>query len=215
MTVDPLTPSPAPRVWYRSLILALTVLAVLMGSLLLYTRFQNPHNFLGTAYPANTPAPALTGTGEDGQPLALSDLKGRTVAVFFGFLHCPNICPTTLASLERVRQTLPVAQREQFVSLLVSVDPNRDTPQKMREYVTYFSSNARGLVIPSQNLAAAAAAWGVGYQYAPVTASGDYDVGHTTGVYLIDPQGHRRVVWDYSQLNLTDRIGQDVRAVLK
>lgn len=69
--------------------------------------------------------------------------------------------------------------------------------------------------IPLQNLEAAAAAWGAGYQYAPVTAYGDYDISHTTGVYLVDLQGHHRVVWDYSPLNLTDRIAQDVRAVQK
>ena len=195
--------------------LAASVVSAGLAALLLYDRWTNPLSLYGTAYPAGTPTPDLRGTGEDGQPLALSDLKGKTVAVFFGFLHCPNYCPTTLAALERVRQALPERQRAQFVTLLVSVDPKRDTPALMNEYVTYFNPSARGLIIPEEPLREAAAGWGVGYQYVP-SAGGAYDVNHTTGTYLVDRAGHRRVVWDYSQVTTNpQRVAQDVQAVME
>ncbi|MFC6803650.1 SCO family protein [Deinococcus caeni] len=195
--------------------MALLALAALLSLTLLYSRLRNPQGLLGTAYPPGTVAPPLAGTGDDGRPLALADFRGKTVAVFFGFLNCPNICPTTLAALERVRQTLPERQRKEFVSLLVTVDPGRDTPAELRSYVRYFSPDARGLVIPKTPLRQAAAAWGVGFEYSNVKAPDRYDVNHTTGVYLVDKEGNRRVVWDYTQLNLTDRIASDVRTVMQ
>ncbi|MBZ9752882.1 SCO family protein [Deinococcus sp. HMF7604] len=215
MTLTNSTNTLRSRPWQRSVTLALLAVAALLSATLLFNRLRNPQGLLGTAYPSGTAAPPLEGTGDDAQPLALADFKGKTVAVFFGFLNCPNICPTTLAALERVRQTLPENQRQELVSLLVTVDPKRDTPAELRTYVRSFSANARGLVIPAAQLRQAAAAWGVGFEYSNVTAPDRYDVNHTTGIYLVDREGQRRVVWDYTQLNLTDRITSDVQTVLR
>ena len=211
MTVSP---PPARRPWPWSL---LALLAVgWLTTVVLVTRLTSPpQDFYGTAYPAGRVAPPLVGTGEDGRPLALGALKGRAVVVFFGFLHCPNICPTTLASLERVRQALPPGQRDRVQTLLVSVDPARDTVPKLREYVRFFSPSARGLIIPEPQLRKTAAAWGVGYEYTDITGPQTYQVNHTTGAYLIDPQGEQRVVWDISQLTNTARIVADVQTVLR
>lgn len=203
------------RPWPRSLLLALLAVGGLLAAALAFARLSNPQDFYGTAYPAGHVAPALSGTGEDGRPLALGALKGGAVAVFFGFLQCPNICPTTLASLERVRQALPPGQQGRFQTLLVSVDPARDTVPKLREYVRFFSPSARGLIIPEPQLRKTAAAWGVGYEYTDITGPQAYQVNHTTGVYLIDPQGEQRVVWDISQLTNTARIAADVQTVLR
>ena len=212
---EPTETTIAPRSWKKSATLALLVVSALLGSVLIYDRINNPMSFFGTVYDGKSPAPALVGTGEDGQPLALSDLKGKTVAVFFGFLNCPNFCPTTLAALERVRQTLPKEKQANFVPLLVSVDPKRDTVSKLNEYVKYFNPHAKGMIIPEPQLTEAAKAWGVGYQY--VDAKGlDYQVNHTTGTYLVDADGNRRLVWDYSQVTTdTARVAQDVLAVME
>lgn len=213
--VTPLEDHRPPRSWKKSATLALLAVSALLGSVLIYDRINNPLSFFGTAYDAVTPAPALIGIGEDGQPLALSDLNGKTVAVFFGFLNCPNFCPTTLAALERVRQTLPADQRANFLPLLVSVDPKRDTVDKLKEYVKYFNPQAKGMIIPEPQLTEAAKAWGVGYQYVDATGL-DYQVNHTTGTYLVDARGNRRLVWDYSQVTSDPaRIAQDVLAVMK
>ena len=206
---------PSWRRWTRWVTLVASLVGVGLAGLLLYNRLNPPAPLYGSAYPPGTAALDLQGTGENGQPLALADLKGKTVAVFFGFLHCPNYCPATLAALERVRQTLPEQQREQFVTLLVSVDPRRDTPALMKKYVKYFNASARGLIIPDTQLPKAAAGWGVGYQYVD-EKDGEYQVNHTTGTYLVDRVGNRRLVWDYLQLTTNpQRVAQDVQVVLE
>ncbi|GBF04600.1 electron transport protein SCO1/SenC [Deinococcus aerius] len=208
-----MTAPPTRPVW-QSLLWALLAVTLLLGGAWAYARLKNPFPFYGTVYDAETTAPALTGTGEDGRPFALSGLKGQTVAVFFGFLHCPNICPTTLAALERVRQALPEADRANFRSVLVTLDPARDDVGKLREYVRFFSPSAKGVFIPEPQLADTAADWGVGYQKADVKGL-SYQINHTTGVYLIDREGRRRVVWDYTQLTKVDRVAADVREVMR
>ncbi|MFC3919595.1 SCO family protein [Deinococcus metalli] len=179
----PLRPA---RHWSQSLTLALLAVSVLLAGMLLYNRLINPSSFSGTAYPSGRMAPALEGTGEDGQPLSLTDLRGQTVAVFYGFLNCPNICPTTLAALERVRQALPASRRPNFTPLLVSVDPRRDTAAGLKQYVEYFSVGARGLRVPEAQLKQTVRAWGADVQYVDVKGPRDYQVNHTTGVYLVD-----------------------------
>jgi protein SCO1/2 len=179
--------------------------ALLLGGVWACARLKSPFPFSGTVYDPQTTAPALTGTGEDGHPFA----------VFSGFLHCANICPTTLASLERVRQALPEAERANFRTVLVTLDPARDDVKKLREYVQFFSSSAKGVFIPEPELSDIAAAWGVGYQKANVKSETTYQISHTTGVYLIDREGRRRLVWDYTQLTNTDRVAADVQEVMR
>ncbi|BDP44704.1 hypothetical protein DAETH_46730 (plasmid) [Deinococcus aetherius] len=206
---------PVRRPVWQSLLWAILAVTLLLGGVWAYARFKSPFPFSGTVYDPQTTAPALTGTGEDGRPFALSSLRGQTVAVFFGFLHCANICPTTLASLERVRQVLPEAERANFRTVLVTLDPARDDVKKLREYVTFFSPSARGVFIPEPGLSDTAAAWGVGYQKSDVKSESTYQINHTTGVYLIDREGRRRLVWDYTQLTNVDRVAADVREVMR
>ncbi|EYB66317.1 MULTISPECIES: SCO family protein [Deinococcus] len=204
-----------PRPVWRSALWAFLAVTLLLSGVWAYARLKSPFPFYGTVYTPVTAAPALTGTGENGKAFSLSDLRGKTVAVFFGFLHCPNVCPTTLASLERVRQALPPQDRENFRTVLVTLDPARDDVTKLRQYVTFFSPRAKGVFIPEPSLADTAAAWGVGYQKADVKSPTDYQVNHTTGVYLIDREGRRRVVWDYTQLTNVNRVVADVREVMR
>ena len=91
----------------------------------------------------------------------------------------------------------------------------RTVDDKLREYVTFFSPSAKGVFIPEPALADAAAAWGVGYQKSDVKNAATYQVDHTSGVYLVDREGRRRVVWDYTQLTRVDRVVADVREVMR
>lgn len=209
------TSPPERRPVWTSVLWALLAVSLVLGGAWAYARLKSPYPFYGTVFNVETTSPGLTGTGEDGQPFALSDLRGQTVAVFFGFLHCPNICPTTLAALEQVRQALPAKDRAQFRTVLVTLDPARDDVDKLREYVTFFSPSAKGVFIPEPALADAAAAWGVGYQKSDVKNAATYQVDHTSGVYLVDREGRRRVVWDSTQLTRVDRVAADVREVMR
>ncbi len=215
MTDFPLPASPVPRPLWRSVLWSVVAITLLLGGAWGYTRWKSPIPFYGTSYEPNTPAPALIGTDEAGRPFDLATWRGTTVAVFFGFLQCPNVCPTTLAALERVRQALPEAQRDRFRSVLVTLDPARDDVKRLREYVRFFSPSAKGVFVPEPALYDVAAAWGVGFQKTDVKSATDYQLNHTTGVYLIDAAGQRRVVWDYTQLTDVERVTRDVWAVMQ
>lgn len=205
---------PAARPWYVSALLAVVAVALLLGAAWLFARVRSPFPFYGTAYGGNTAAAAFSGTDQDGRPYAFLPGQGNTVtALFFGFTHCPNICPLTLAYLDKVKAALPPEQRERFQTVLVSVDPARDTPERLKEYVEFFGK-ATGVRLPEPALAAVARDYGVGYQRVEVKGA-DYQMNHTTATYLIDSAGRLRVLWDYTQLPQVERVVADVRHVLE
>jgi len=124
---------------------------------------------------------------QDGQPFSDRDLKGKTFLVFFGFTHCPDICPTTLFEMSEIMRDLgPEADRT--AALFISVDPERDTPQAMKDYLSSFDPHVRGLTGDAAALAAVAKAYRVYYRKVPVDG-GDYTMDHTAIVYLMDKQG--------------------------
>lgn len=125
-----------------------------------------------------------------GKPRRLEDWRGKVVVLFFGFTHCPDVCPTTLTLLGDVRKRMG-AQAPQVV--LVSVDPQRDTPEAMAQYLQGFDPAIVGLTGSPQAIEAFAAALGVAHRRIPM---GDtYMVDHTAAVFAIDPQGRRAAVF--------------------
>lgn len=205
---------PVQRPWYVSALLALTAVALLLGAAWGFARLRSPFPFYGTAYNANTVAAGFSGTDQDGRPYTfVPGQDGRVTALFFGFTHCPNICPLTLAYLDKVKAALPAGERDRFQTVLVSVDPARDTPERLKAYVEYFGK-AEGIRIPEPALARVASDYGVGYQRVEVRGA-DYQMNHTTATYLIDASGKLRVLWDYTQLPQVDRVVADVQQVLE
>jgi len=144
----------------------------------------------------NTPAFALR--DHNGTPRRLSDFRGRVVAVFFGFTHCPEVCPTTLAEFARVDRMLgPDAERLQV--LFVTVDPERDTPQVLSRYVPSFDPRFLGLSGSDEEIRKAADAFEVTYRKIPGRTPGDYTLDHTAYVFLLDPSGRLRLKVPYGQ----------------
>ena len=203
----------AQRPWYVSALLALVAVTLVLGGAWLFARARSPFPFYGTAYPQTPAALAFSGTGADGQPYTFSP-QGQTSAVFFGFTHCPNICPVTLGFLNQVRQKLTPEERTRFRIVLVSVDPQRDTPELLNEYLDYFGGG-EAVNIPEPKLSEVAKAYGVGYRRSEVRSPQEYQVDHTTATYLIDSAGKLRVLWDYTQLGQVDRVLADVRHVME
>jgi protein SCO1 len=201
------------RPWYVSLIFALIAVALLLGGVWLYARIQSPFPFYGTTYTPPQTAPAFSGTDQDGDAYAFNP-QGKTTALFFGFTHCPNICPLTLTYLEKVRERLSPAQQQNFQVLFVSIDPVRDTPAQLKSYVSFFGK-AQGVNIPEPALAQVARSYGVGYSKADMKSSGDYQMNHTTATYLIDRTGKLRLLWDYTQLSKLERVQVDIQEVMR
>ncbi len=209
----PETHRPA-RPWYVSALLAVTAVTLLLAGAWGFARLKSPYPFYGTAYGADVTAARFSGTDQNDRPFAFAPEQGNGVtALFFGFTHCPNICPLTLAYLDRVKAALPEAERARFRTVLVSVDPARDTPERLKAYVEYFGQ-ATGVHIPEPALSRVARDYGVGYQKVDVKGA-DYQINHTTATYLIDGSGRLRVLWDYSQLPQVERVVADVRHVLE
>ncbi|KFN49744.1 SCO family protein [Arenimonas composti] len=127
----------------------------------------------------------------DGSPLEPADLRGRWTIVFLGFTHCPDVCPTTLQDLAKAQrqwEALPEAIRPQV--LFVSVDPERDTPEKTGQYAAFFHPETLAATAPEPALQQFAA--GLGLVYMKVaTAAGDYTMDHSATLVVLDPQGRR------------------------
>lgn len=129
----------------------------------------------------------FTLTGSDGQPFSSARLSGRPYAIFFGFTHCPEVCPTTLARLVRLRQQLG-PQGERLQILFVTVDPERDGPAEVGKYASLFNAPITGLTGSPAQIEQVKKKFGIYSQKVPAEG-GDYSVDHTSTVLLFDPGG--------------------------
>jgi protein SCO1/2 len=150
-------------------------------------------------------------TDHDGKLRTLSDFKGKAVLVFFGFTHCPDVCPTTMAEMANVMQQLgPQADRLQV--LFVTVDPERDTPALLSKYVPAFDSRFLGLTGDNAAVGKVAKEFKVFYQKVPGKEPGSYSMDHTAGSYVFDPQGRIRLFVRHGQG--AEPIAHDVKILL-
>lgn len=140
----------------------------------------------GTAVVPPKPLPVIELVNELGEPFATTDLKGHPTILFFGFTHCPHVCPTTLAMLRGIRERLPAEEAEKLQIWLVSVDPMRDTAEQMREYLTNFGPGFHGARADLGELVPLFKSMGVGYAYRADEDGGSYDVDHTTTIFLLN-----------------------------
>ena len=142
-------------------------------------------------FPQLRPVPDFALQQSDGTALSAKELQGRWTIVFFGFTHCPDVCPTTLSELAQVQKLwagLDPSLRPQV--LFVSVDPERDTPEKTGEYAAYFHPDTLAATLPEPALQAFANSLGMVYMKVP-TQDGDYTMDHSTPLVLLDPRGHQ------------------------
>ena len=132
----------------------------------------------------------------DGKPRSLAEWKGKVVVVFFGFTHCPDVCPTTLAEIAGIRQALgPDGGRIQTV--FVTVDPERDTPALLKAYVGNFGADNVALRGTPEQTQAVARHFKVFYAKVPGKTEGSYSIDHTAGSYVFDKQGRVRLFTRY------------------
>jgi protein SCO1/2 len=128
-----------------------------------------------------------------GNPFTLEDLKGKWTIAFFGFTHCPDVCPTTMAVLGRFMKSLDPAIAEQTQVILVSVDPGRDTPEKLAEYVPFFHEDFVG--VTGDFLEIMSLTRDLGVAFSKVRIGDDYTVDHSGNLALISPEGLYRAFY--------------------
>jgi protein SCO1/2 len=164
------------------------------------TRLLGPHGPV---------APDFTLTDQSGNAFALSSERGHPVALFFGYAHCPDICPTTLAALAQAKRKLDPAER--FAVVFVTVDPRRDTPAVLGRYLRLFDPSFIGLSGTDAQLEPVYAAYHVYHQDLPNQGSAaGYLVAHSSAVDFIGGDGRIRAVGDWS--DTPDQLAADMKA---
>ena len=149
----------------------------------------------GTPVPPAVPVASVAAGGDftlesaDG-PLRLADLRGKVVLLFFGYTYCPDICPTSLAATAAGLKRLTPAERAQVAVVFVSVDPERDTPARLKEYAAFFDPAIRGVTAAPAVIAEVATRYGAVYRRQDMaTAGGSYVIDHSATTYVIDRSG--------------------------
>jgi protein SCO1 len=157
--------------------------------------------------------PAVPGLDHDGAAFMRAELEGHWTLAFFGFTYCPDICPATLQVLAGARgllDDLPAEDRPQVV--MFSVDPGRDTPERLAEYVPFFHPEFRGITVEAQHLPELTRSFGAAYAYSPLGEDG-YTVDHTASLFLIDRQA--RVAAVFPTPHTAEGIASDLRRIIK
>lgn len=147
----------------------------------------------------------------DGQPRTLADFKGKVSVLFFGFTQCPDVCPTTMLELAQVKQGLG-SDGERVQGIFVTIDPDRDTAEVLKAYMSSFDPSFIALRGNAEETAAAAKEFKVFYAKVPGKAEGSYTMDHTAGAYLIDPAGRLRLFVRHG--SGAEALSSDIRALL-
>ena len=126
----------------------------------------------------------------------LHDFRGKVGLLYFGYSHCPDVCPAALSVMARAMQQMPQALADRVYALFVSIDPRRDTPAHLQRYVSFFDPRMTGVTGTPQQLAALAADWRLEYVVPKAAADSQYTVSHSNFIYLINAQGQVVALFD-------------------
>lgn len=161
-----------------------------------YNRFR-PHVFHGTVLQSPRPAPDFELTAAGGKRVRLSDFRGKIVLLFFGYTFCPDVCPTTMRELARAMEILGPEKAKEIQVIMISVDPERDTPEHIAKYVHAFNPNFIGLTGTPDEIAQVATMYGIFYQKREGTVATGYLVDHTATVTVINREGYVKLLIPY------------------
>jgi protein SCO1 len=150
-------------------------------------------------------------TDHTGKPRTLADFKGKVVAVFFGYTHCPDVCPVTMSEFATVATELG-KDAERLQVLFITVDPERDTPEVLAKYVPAFNPAFLGLYGDAEATARTAKEFKVFFSKQPASG-GNYSVDHSAGTYIYDPAGRLRLFASYGQG--APKLLHDIRLLLQ
>lgn len=198
---------------YTPLFILTAVLAVVLAAGFI---FRRPYAFHGTVINPPLPVTDFSLQTANGESFRLSDQQGKLVLLFFGYTSCPDVCPTTLATFKQARERLGNdAQKVRFV--MITADPDRDTPEKVAAYVAQFNSEFIGL---SGSLADLESIWkelGVFVEKQDSGSAAGYLVSHTSSVYVIDQNGDVLMMLPYgtSAIDMADDLAQLLKQMEK
>ena len=193
----------------KSLIVVFSVIALLGCN---EKPSQPKQAFVNTDLTGLEYAKGFTLTDHHGKVRTLADFKGKAVVVFFGYTQCPDVCPTTMSEMAAVMQALG-AQADKVQVLFVTVDPERDTPQLLAQYVPAFDARFLGMSGDLAATAAMAKEFKIFYMKQPGKTPDSYTMDHTAGSYVFDPQGRIRLFIRHGQG--AEPIAHDLKLLLE
>ena len=168
------------------------ILILVFGSRFLNFNYQ----FHGSWIDPPIPAENFELTAQDGSTFRLSDQRGSLVLMFFGYTHCPDICPSTLAGYQKIQKGM--AKKSEFVRFLfITIDPERDTPEQMASYIGFFDSSFIGLTADRIGLEPVWKAYGVYQEKQDAGSAAGYLVDHSTRIYVVDQKGNLVLTYPY------------------
>ncbi|MFK8030788.1 MAG: SCO family protein [Gammaproteobacteria bacterium] len=157
------------------------------------------------------PVPTLEMTDHNGTPFSNDQLLGSWSIVFFGFTHCPDVCPTTMSMLASTKKRIVDLEPESSPQVvMISVDPARDTPEELSRYVPFFDPDFVGVTGTEAHLKALTESMGVAYRRVP-TGPDDYTIDHTSALFIINPEGALQAI--SSSPHLPEVLANDLLAL--
>lgn len=176
--------------------------------------FGKPDQFRGTYYVEPYPvAGEIDLARADGSVFKLSEERGGVVLLFFGYTSCPDVCPTTLADMKLAIEALKPAEAEQIKVVFITVDPERDTPERAQEYVNHFSASFIGLSGDESELTKVWSDYGIFREKVDSESATGYLVNHTARILMIDRNGDLRISFPYDAP--VEDIIHDLKLILK
>jgi protein SCO1 len=170
------------------------------------------YQFQGVLIDPPARAADFTLTDQNGKPFRLSDQRGKTVLIYFGYTNCPDVCPITMTDYKRIKTGLgSQADKVQFV--FITVDPERDTNERLKAYLANFDSSIIGLTADQATLEPVWKAYGVYQQKQDEGSAAGYLVDHTSRIYVIDPDGNWRINYPFGME--TSKIVQDLEHIIR
>jgi protein SCO1/2 len=150
-------------------------------------------------------------TDHTGKPRTMADFRGKAVVIFFGYTQCPDVCPTTMTGMAEAMKLLG-GDAEKVQVLFVTVDPERDTPELLAQYVPVFNPSFLGLYADAEKTARTAQDFRVFYKKQPGSTPTTYTVDHSAGSYVYDPQGRLRLYIKHGEK--PEVIAQDLKLLV-
>ena len=204
------------RLDWRILVAVLAILVAVLIAVFWGARQKAQEGFYGLRLFPLKDAYNFNLIDQNGQPFKLAKLNGKVALFAFGFTHCPNICPTTLMDLAAAYKALPAADQHRVQILFISVDPRRDKPAVLKNYIPYFDPRIVGLTGSKDSIDQAVKAYGASYEinHRPGDDPQVYSVNHSAFTYLINPHSKLELIYDYEKLSDTRRMVRDIEKVL-
>ena len=186
------------------------IIILLVSAFVLLPRLKPP-SFHGMLLQGTVPAYDFDLANHTGERVKLSDFRGKPVLLYFGYTFCPDVCPTTMAELGRMMRELG-DDADDVQVIMISVDPERDIPERLEEYVHYFHPSFMGLTGTEEEISQTATPLGVYFGKQEVEGASGYLMDHTATVLLIDKDGAARLIWPYE--TSAEDMAADVRYFL-